>query len=208
MDINPEQNMEKSILKAAEIMFLEKGFEATSTTQIAKAVGCNQALVHYYFRTKDNLFNTIFESKFKSFFKNIFDTTQLVNLSFLDKIKHIADTHFDLLYENPQIPKLILNELARKPEHLKVLRDKLYVLPEQLFSMMSAELEKEIEAGRVKNVTFVDIIITIVSLNVAMFVMEPVVRGVLQLTEEQKKFLLLHRKKENLNVILSYLKPE
>ena len=62
METSSEKNMEKAILEAAETLFLEKGFDATSTTQIAKAVGCNQALIHYYFRTKENLFDTIFES--------------------------------------------------------------------------------------------------------------------------------------------------
>ncbi len=207
MDIKNEQNMEQAILETAERLFLEKGFASTSTTQIAKAVGCNQALVHYYFRTKDNLFNTIFESKFKLFFQKIFDTTQLENMSFTDKIKHIVETHFDLLAENPKIPILILNELARQPEQIKVLRDKLHTMPEKLFSLMNKELELEIEAGRIKKIQFIDIIVTIVSLNVALFTMLPVASNILQLTEVQQKFMLAHRRSENVNVVLSYLKP-
>ena len=66
MDIKNEQSMEQAILEEAEKLFLEKGFALTSTTEIAKRVGCNQALVHYYFRTKDNLFNTIFRTKIQS----------------------------------------------------------------------------------------------------------------------------------------------
>ena len=73
MDIKNELSMEQAILETAENMFLNKGFAATSTTQIAREVGCNQALVHYYFRTKENLFNVIFEQKFKLFFQNAFD---------------------------------------------------------------------------------------------------------------------------------------
>ncbi len=207
MKIKNEQSMEQAILETAERLFLEKGFASTSTTQIAKAVGCNQALVHYYFRTKDNLFNTIFESKFKLFFQKVFDTTQLENMSFTDKIKHIVETHFDLLAENPKIPILILNELARQPEQIKVLRDKLHTLPEKLFSLMNRELELEIEAGRIKKIQFVDIVVTIVSLNVALFTMLPVASSVIQLTEEQQKFMMAHRRSENVNVVLSYLKP-
>lgn len=206
MDIKNEQNMEQAILETAERLFLEKGFASTTTTQIAKAVGCNQALVHYYFRTKDNLFNTIFESKFKLFFQKIFDTTQLENMSFTDKIKHIVETHFDLLAENPKIPILILNELARQPEQIKVLRDKLHTLPEKLFALMNEELEIEIKAGRIKEIQFIDIIITIVSLNVALFTMLPVASNIIQLTEEQQKFMLAHRRSENVKVVLSYLK--
>ena len=61
MDKN--QNIEERILWVAERLFLEKGFSGTSTTEIAKAVGCNQALIHYYFRTKEKLFWDVFTPK-------------------------------------------------------------------------------------------------------------------------------------------------
>ena len=48
MDIKSDQSLEQTILEVAERLFLEKGFALTSTTEIAKEVGCNQALVHYY----------------------------------------------------------------------------------------------------------------------------------------------------------------
>ena len=50
-----QQNMEQIILEVAEELFLDKGYALTSTTEIAKKAGCNQALIHYYFRTKENL---------------------------------------------------------------------------------------------------------------------------------------------------------
>ena len=62
---NEETNTELAILKAAEELFLEQGFEQTTTKQIAQRAGCNQALLHYYYRTKDNLFVQIFEEKVK-----------------------------------------------------------------------------------------------------------------------------------------------
>ena len=59
---NTTSNTEQQILASAEKLFLQKGFSATSTTDIARDAGCNQALVHYYFRTKENLFNRIFDA--------------------------------------------------------------------------------------------------------------------------------------------------
>ena len=52
MDINIEKSMEEAILETAERLFLENGYASTSTTQIAKEVGCNQALVHFIFGRK------------------------------------------------------------------------------------------------------------------------------------------------------------
>ena len=175
MDINIEKSMEEAILETAERLFLENGYASTSTTLIAKEVGCNQALVHYYFRTKENLFNTIFEKKFKAFFQQIFDMNHLENLSFLDKLKKIIETHFDLISQNPQILQLIISELPRLPEQIKSLKEKLYSYPESLFAQLGEELQVEIAAGRVRNVDLTDVIIIIVSLNAALFTFLPIV---------------------------------
>lgn len=207
MDINIEKSMEEAILETAERLFLENGYASTSTTQIAKEVGCNQALVHYYFRTKENLFNTIFEKKFKAFFQQIFDMNHLENLSFLDKLKKIIETHFDLISQNPQIPQLIISELPRQPEQIKSLKEKLYSYPESLFAQLGEELQVEIAAGRVRNVDLTDIIITIVSLNAALFTFLPIVASIVELDENERKSILAHRKIEHVNIVMSYLRP-
>jgi len=207
MDINSESSMEQSILDAAEKLFLEKGFAATSTTQIAKEVGCNQALVHYYFRTKDNLFNRIFEKKFGDFFQVIFDTTQLEQLDFKQKIRHICESHFDLLNKNPKIPMLILNELSRRPDHIELLREKLHVLPEKLFELMEKDLQTEVDAGRIRKVSFMDVVMTMISLNVSIFTLLPVAAQALQINAEQQNMILAHRRSENVEIILKYLQP-
>jgi AcrR family transcriptional regulator len=97
MSVNNKQNMEKTILEAAEKLFLEKGFAMVSTTQIAKVAGCNQALVHYYFRTKDRLFEAIFAEKLKTFFSVIFQP-QDESLTFEEKLKKYIGAHFDILF--------------------------------------------------------------------------------------------------------------
>jgi TetR/AcrR family transcriptional regulator len=207
MDIKKEQSMEQSILEVAEKLFLEKGFAMTSTTEIAKAVGCNQALVHYYFRTKDNLFNTIFEQKFKTFFMGIFETKDLNSLSFQDKLKFIIESHFDMVSKNPKMPSLILNELSRMPGQIQILREKLHTYPERLFKEMEQELQIEIEQGRIRNINGPDLIFSMLSLNLAMFVMMPVLEGILQLTDEQKELIIQHRRAENVDFILKSLRP-
>lgn len=207
MDVNVEQSMERSILEVAERLFLEKGFDGTSTTQIAKEVGCNQALVHYYFRTKENLFNTIFEKKFSAFFQSVFDTANLSGLTFIEKIRYISESHFDLLLQNPKLPRLILSELSVRPDSLKELKNKLHIIPEKLIAMMQAELQQEIKAGTVRNVDFIDIIIALVSLNVALFTLLPVAGKLLDFDQTIIESLIKHRREENVKVILSYLRP-
>jgi len=207
MDIKSEQSLEQSILEVAERLFLEKGFAMTSTTEIAKEVGCNQALVHYYFRTKDNLFNVIFEQKFKLFFQEVFEMKNMGELKFQDKLKHIIESHYDILRRNPKMPALILNELSRRPDQIIILREKLHLLPEQIYAELNKDLEKEIELGNVRDLSLLDIFISMISLNISLFIMMPVLENVLQLNEVQKEFMLEHRKSENVEFILKSLRP-
>ena len=207
MDIKPEQSMEQTILEVAERLFLEKGFALTSTTEIAKNVGCNQALVHYYFRTKDNLFNTIFEQKFRMLFENMYASQNFGNISFSEKVRHAVESHFDLLTKNPKLPLLVATELSRLPENLKNLRNKLQTVPFELFTKLNNELQQEIIEGRARKIELMDIIITMVTLNAGLFMMLPIASGIMQLDEEQTKELLAHRREENVQVILNYIKP-
>lgn len=207
MDIKNEQTTEQIILEVAERLFLEKGFALTSTTEIAKEVGCNQALIHYYFRTKENLFNVIFEKKFKMFFQGVFEKQNMGNIQFTDKLKFVIESHFDLLKNNPRIPTLILNELSRQPEQIKILREKLHEIPEQLFAELNTELQTEIANGRIRNISLIDLVTSMISLNVALFVMMPVVEKILPLSETQKEQMIAHRRLENVEFILKSLRP-
>lgn len=207
MDIKADQNMELQILETAERLFLEKGFAATSTTLIAKEVGCNQALVHYYFRTKEKLFSTIFEQKFRYFFNSLFQTESVEGMCFEDKIRYLIESHFDMLIANPKMPILILTEMSRRKEQVVELREKLRELPERFFIRLNDELQLEISAGRMREITIVDLAFTILSLNIALFVMMPAVESIMDFTDTQKQLMLAHRRAENVDFILKSLRP-
>lgn len=207
MNIHQEDSNEKTILRVAEKLFLKNGFSGTSTTEIAKEVGCNQALIHYYFRTKENLFNSIFEQKFKKFFQDIFILNDQKPQIFTDKLKQLIEAHFDLISENPKLPLLIINELSRKKEHVNSMREKLQNIPEKLLSELNTGLAIEIAAGRIRSMELRDLIISILSLNISLFLLMPIVEEVLPLNGEEKIKLISHRRQEHVNLILNNLKP-
>jgi len=86
MKTGKDSNTEQMILETAERLFLRKGYAMTSTTEIAREVGCNQALVHYYFRTKDRLFEAIFEKKVRLFVSTLLQVTH-EEVPFEEKLK-------------------------------------------------------------------------------------------------------------------------
>lgn len=206
MSISKELNMEQAILEAATKLFLEKGFKATSTTEIAKVVGCNQALVHYYYRTKDRLFDAIFEKKMKIFFGSLLKISH-EDLPFEEKLTKRIESHFDAIKEDPKLPLFFFNEISANPARLETLKSILGDLPQVVLAQMQKELQDEIDKGNIRHMTVYDLMMTIVSLNIIVFLAEPMFKIITKISDEQFKRLQESRKQENVNIILKSLKP-
>ncbi|MTK53079.1 TetR/AcrR family transcriptional regulator [Paludibacter sp.] len=201
-----EAGLEQKILETAEQLFLEKGFAMTSTTEIAKKAGCNQALVHYYFRTKENLFQSIFEQKIRLLISS-FQDHEMQNLTFEEKLKRKIETHFEMIRANPRLPFLVMNEFTTNPSRLEAFRIKIIAVPQAVFHKLEEELNEEIRAGRIRDITVMDLVLNIVSLNAMLFLTGNIFKCVAQLSEEQYQMMIEHRKQEHVKVILASLRP-
>lgn len=204
--MSTDQNMEQAILKAASRLFIEKGFAATSTTEIAKEAGCNQALVHYYFRTKDRLFTTIFGEKMKFFITSLLQISD-EKIPFDDKLAKTIETHFDIVSQEPKFPLFFFSELATNPKRRNMLKESLGDMPQVIVAQFQHELQTEIDKGNIRPVSVFDLLLTIVSLNITGFIVEPVFKAITKLTDKEYLALMERRKKENVDIILKSLKP-
>lgn len=201
-----EQSMESIILETAERLFLDKGFALTSTTEIAREAGCNQALVHYYFRTKEQLFIRIFEEKVKIFAGAFFSIDEKPG-TFLEKLTRKIEAHFDIVARNPKIPFLLINEITTNPQRIQALHKSIGDYPTDIIRRMSEELNEAIARGEVRPITVLDLILTILSLNVMPQLLRPVLEEVMPLPPEEVQKLIARRKKENVQVIINSLRP-
>jgi AcrR family transcriptional regulator len=201
-----ETGLEQKILETAEQLFLEKGFAMTSTTEIAKKAGCNQALVHYYFRTKENLFQSIFEQKIKLVVAT-YQEREAPGLSFEEKLKIKIESHFELIRANPRLPFLVMNEFTTNPDRIEAFKKKLTALPNTAFRQFEEELQEEINAGRIRETTVMDVIFNVVSLNAMLFLAGNIFKSVAQLDDKQYEQMIEHRKQEHVKVILASLRP-
>lgn len=198
--------MESIILETAERLFLDKGFALTSTTEIAREAGCNQALVHYYFRTKEQLFIRIFEEKVKIFAGAFFSIDEKPG-TFLEKLTRKIEAHFDIVARNPKIPFLLINEITTNPQRIQALHKSIGDYPTDIIRRMSEELNEAIARGEVRPITVLDLILTILSLNVMPQLLRPVLEEVMPLPTEEVQKLIERRKKENVQVIINSLRP-
>ncbi|WP_164851254.1 TetR/AcrR family transcriptional regulator [Larkinella soli] len=112
---NSQISTEDRIKEAAKKVFLEKGFDGTTTRDIAKQAGLNCALMNYYFRSKQKLFSSVFEDMLILFFQGM---TNILNkpISLKEKVVELVNHDFRTLVENPSLTNFVLNELHREPE--------------------------------------------------------------------------------------------
>ena len=206
MEQTREQSMESIILETAERLFLDKGFALTSTTEIAREAGCNQALVHYYFRTKEQLFIRIFEEKIKIFAGAFFSIDEKPG-TFLEKLTRKTEAHFDIIAQNPKIPFLIINEITTNPQRIKALHKSIGEYPASIIRKVNEELEEAIAQGEVRPITVLDLILTVLSLNVLPQLLRPILEEVMPLPPEEVQKLIARRKEENVKLIINSLRP-
>jgi AcrR family transcriptional regulator len=115
--VDKDTGTEEKILAAAKTVFLRKGYYGARMQEIADEAGINKALLHYYYRSKDRLFEVIFLQAFRKFFPLVYDILSGPG-SLIEKITHFVDHYIDLLQENPYLPQFILSEVSRNPENL------------------------------------------------------------------------------------------
>lgn len=162
---------ERRILQAAREVFQRKGLYGARMQEIADAAGINKALLHYYFRNKDKLFDAIFNDVFQSFIPRA--------LSILEgaeppeaKIRAFAGHYIDLLREHPYLPMFIINEVFQNPERIVRLRD---VLRRVSNSNLIGQLQQAASEGRARTVAPEHLIVNLLSLCIFPFLARPII---------------------------------
>ena len=197
--------MESLILKVAEDLFMDKGFNGVSTTEIAQKVGCNQALIHYYYRTKANLFQKVFENKLR-YLVSQFDITDDNDEDFEERLSNRISKHYEILKQNPKLPIFILNEINNNSETIHWLKEAFKNNIPNFIVKFQKELDEEVKSNRIREVNAMDIILNIISLNVFMFISLPIVEYVFNSQNESIDQFVENRKKEIIQTILNSIR--
>lgn len=114
-----DSSTEEKIIEAAREVFLEKGYAATRTRDIAEKAGINLALLNYYFRSKEKLFQLVMVEKLQQLFSVVLSMVNNDELSLEQKLDTLVENYIDLLIENPDLPIFILSEIRANPETFK-----------------------------------------------------------------------------------------
>jgi AcrR family transcriptional regulator len=186
-----DSSTEEKIKEAARKVFTRKGYAAARTRDIAEEAGINLALLNYYFRSKEKLFDIIMLENLQHFIKGVKEILIDERTSLREKTELIASNYIDMLLEHPDLPSFILSELRANPDKLVVnmgIKDFL------LQSYFAKQLGEALKANK-KNINPLHFFMNIIGLVVFPFVGSPVFRNLGGLGQEQFSAMMQERKK-------------
>ena len=208
MDNQERQNKEQEILAAAEQEFLTKGYDGARTTSIAKAAGVTHAMLHYYFRTKEQLFERIVDEKFETMSHSMFAIMGDPSLPIVERIKGGIEAHFDFVAQNPLLPRFVINEIISRPERYDVLYKRVGAIIDNVYRGLQSEINRSAEYGEIERVDIKMLFISIMSLNIFTFLAYPFMEPLMGELMANRERFLAERKAENIETILRRIKKQ
>lgn len=180
-----QKQTEERIFEAAMAVFEEKGYDAARMQEIADRAGINKSLLHYYFRSKDQLFDIVFNKLFEKMFSKIIGVF-LSEKSFEEKIRLYFEEHISFFQQNPTLPIFIMSEISHNPGRLKRRFEVIdYArIRDTVFTIHSEELRK---LG-IEKEDWVQFMITVVSFTIFPFAARELVSMFLEQTGYPKGF--------------------
>jgi TetR/AcrR family transcriptional regulator len=193
---------QERILAASKKIFLTKGMSGARMQDIADEAGINKALLHYYFRNKEQLFETIFKEASAQFFPKIASIIES-NLPLFEKIEVFCKEYIDMIIQNPYMPLFVLTEINKDPKRLKY---RIWKEKESPFEKFAAHVEKEIKAKRIKPVSPGHLFINMLSMCIFPFLSKPMWMLASGMDEAQSKLFIEQRKTEIPKFIIDSIK--
>ena len=200
------KDTEAEILKAAEQEFMLRGFDGAKTASIARAAGVTHAMLHYYFRTKEQLFERILTDKMNLMGRSVLTAFGNPELPLLERLKDGISRHFDFLVENPDLPRFIINEVFSRPERYEIMRKGVSRIIDKLMQSVQQELDSMAAQGEIVPVDVRMLMLDVVSLNIFPFITYPMIRPLLGDIAADRERFFEQRKAENIEVIMRRIK--
>ena len=193
---------EQKILKAATDVFQTKGMDGARMQEIADKAQINKAMLHYYYRSKQKLFEAVFKTAVSIMAPKLKEIIAKDEPLF-DKIRHFTDSYIDLISRHSYIPTFIINELNRNPG---LIQDTFIKEFGDSFSRMRTQVQELVDQGKIQPIQPEQLILNVVSMSIFPFVAKPLLQSILQKDEKAYKLLLNERKTHVADFVINALK--
>lgn len=201
-----DKDTEAKILMAAEREFMAKGFAGARTTTIAEAAGVTHAMFHYYFRTKEKIFERIIAEKIALLKQVMLGSIEDASAPLNEIIRNIICRHLDFISANPDLPRFLVGEIFRNPERSYIFSQALKEHSPAFITFIQHKIDREADAGRCRKIDAKMLILDILSLNIFAYMAAPAINASLDNCMADSEAFLTRRKEENYDTIMRKLK--
>ncbi|MBR9921366.1 MAG: TetR/AcrR family transcriptional regulator [Bacteroidetes bacterium] len=194
------ESTEQLILNTARKHFVKNGFVATRMQEIADEAGINKAMLHYYYRSKQKLYQEVLDQALSEVVPR-FAAAISTEGPFWTRVENFVDIYLETLLEHPEIPIFMMTELSQKREQfIEALKKRANLMP--ALQSFIAQMMAEMEAGNIREVPPMHLFLNIMGMTVFPFLAKPVFVNVFETGEPAFHELMKERK----TVILDFLK--
>ena len=198
------ENTENKILDAAKQEFIEKGLSGARMQSIADRAGISKSLLHYYYRSKYQLFEFIFKNVIKTMIPDLIRIFENAEMDFYAKLKVFINMYVSALNRNSQIPVFILHEINTNPKGLIDFLKSLSLNTSNIIENIKEEMRK----GNIKETNPYHLLINVISLCVFPIAAKPIFQTILVNEDKNEIDRILSERKEHIyNFIVSAIKP-
>ncbi|MCA0348089.1 MAG: TetR/AcrR family transcriptional regulator [Bacteroidetes bacterium] len=197
-----ESNTEELIFASAIKIFHKKGLAGARMQEIADEAGINKAMLHYYFRSKQLLFEAVFKKAFMQLAPQIHQVLNSED-SLFEKIENFADKYISFVMENRFLPTFIIQELNNNPDFANQFFSQAEFPKSTRFLI---QIEEGIQNGTIKNVNPKQLLIDMFSLAIFPFVGAPLLQKITNVNESAYNNLLIERKKHIASMLINSIK--
>ncbi|MDO9260518.1 MAG: TetR/AcrR family transcriptional regulator [Flavobacteriaceae bacterium] len=195
-------NTETEILNAAKRVFQQKGMDGARMQEIADEANINKSLLHYYYRSKQLLFEAVFKSAFSLLAPQLNAVMNDDSMLF-DKIRNFTYNYISFVVKHPYLPNFIIQELNRNPEFVKNLLSERHFPTLEKFNK---QVEEQIANGVIRPIKTEQLFINIMALNIFPFIAAPLLKGFLKQDDAHYKQLIEERKTAVADFIINAIK--
>jgi AcrR family transcriptional regulator len=203
MEINTDT--EQKILRAATEIFLEKGHDGARMQEIADKAGINKSLLHYYFRSKQKLFRTIFKTELQSMLASIFGLLSPTD-NFEEFLEKFISGYLKNVSSRKHIMRFILWELDKSPEEVASWFFEVFEDGGFPGNPILLRVKKAIKNGEIRPVDPKNFVLSLMGMCVFPFVAEPMLKHLLPGFNTDAKDFIRNRTKAVIDLIYSDLR--
>ncbi len=202
MDASAGNTTREKLIETAKELFLTKGVDRVGVREIATKAGINLSLMNYYFRSKEMLFEAIFEmliNEKAQVLKQILDSEKPIE----EKIREYVYSYIDILIDDPLLVSFVLSVIHRNTDKIANMKAIFKLYNTDIFS---TQLRREAEIGRIKPIDPEQFYVSMISLILFPFSIKPLIADRNKLDERATKLFLVERKRAVYDMLIASIK--